>query len=794
MVSRVLTRKLLRDLLERKLALAALIAIVTIGVGCFVGMAALFRDLSGACHRYYADCRLADFTVDVKRAPAWAVADMASLPNVRQVRGRVSLAVRIDLAHTDEPIAGAAISMPARPAPVINDILLRSGGWFSHADAKEVILDDAFAKANGLRPGDRLDVLLLDKQHSLLVVGTAISPEFVYLIPPSGGLAPDPQRYGVLYCPERFLQESCDLDGAFNQLVGLAHDNSRRALGDTLSLIEERLDPFGVTNTTPFRDQPSVRMLADEIWGLKVNATVLPTVFLGVAALVLSVLLSRLVAQQRSVIGTLRAIGYSSGAITRHYLGYGVVLGTLGGVTGGAMGYGVQRLMVMVYRQFFALPAIRAHVYPSILLAGLGISIGFAVLGTIKGVRHAARLTPAEAMRPPPPEKGGKVLPERIGFLWRPLPFRWKMILRAVFRNPFRSGVGMVASVVATSLIVATLSMWDSLQYLMQYEFARVAHQDITVSLRDPEGRRSASEMLALPTVGDVEAQLGVVCDLANGPHKRRVGVSGLPSGNRLYTPLDGDGNPIVVPDEGLVLSTKLAEILRVEPGGQLRLRPLIGRREEVTAPVVGTVDTFLGMSAYAHAAYLSRLLGEEMAGNVLYSKSQGGTELRPLLAELKKRPTVVAVSERTRSLTQMNETFGKMMRVSLGVLVLFAGLVAFGSVLNAALVSLSERQREVGTLRVLGYTPRQISLIFSGESWLVNGVGILLGLAGGIGLAHLLALAYDTEMYRFPAIVYPSRLAIGAALMWVFITAAQWLTYRMIRSLNWLDVLKTKE
>ena len=151
-------------------------------------------------------------------------------------------------------------------------------------------------------------------------------------------------------------------------------------------------------------------------------------------------------------------------------------------------------------------------------------------------------------------------------------------------------------------------------------------------------------------------------------------------------------------------------------------------------------------------------------------------------------------MSERTRSLTQMNETFGKMMRVSLGVLVLFAGLVAFGSVLNAALVSLSERQREVGTLRVLGYTPRQISLIFSGESWLVNGVGILLGLAGGIGLAHLLALAYDTEMYRFPAIVYPSRLAIGAALMWVFITAAQWLTYRMIRSLNWLDVLKTKE
>jgi len=794
MVSRILVRKMLRDLGERKLALLALVGIVMVGVGCFTGMSALFRDLDGSRERYYKNQRIADFTVDMKRASGWAVAEMASLPNVREARGRVSLSVRLDLADRDQPIAGTAISMPAERVPVVNDVLLRSGGWFSHADARECILNNEFAKANHLEPGDRIRVLLLDKQHNLLVVGTAMSPEFVYLIPASGGMAPDPANFGVLYLPRRFMQESCDLDGACNQLVGLAHDRSPAALARTLALLEDRLDPYGVTNTTAFQDQPSVRFLGDEIQGLGVSSTVLPVVFLGVAALVLNVLMSRLVQQQRSVVGTLRAVGYSRGAVLRHFLGYGAVIGAIGGGAGCLMGGWMQSESVKLYSEFFALPAIEAHLYPDLLLTGVAISIGCAMLGTAKGVQHAVRLAPAEAMRPPPPEKGGKVLPERVGFLWRPLPFRWKMILRAVFRNPFRSGVGILASVIATALVVAMLNLVAALDYLMDYEFAKVSHQDVTVTLRDPEAHEGRAELLALPAVSDAETQLAVACDLSNGPFKRRTGVTGLPHGNRLYTPLDADGNPIVVPDEGIVLSTKLAQVLHVRAGDELRLRPLIGRRQEVTAPVVGTVTTFLGMAAYADQTYLSRLLGEERTANMLLGRNFSGGPMAEFLSELKKRPTVVGVAERTRALAQMQETFGKTMGKTIGTMVFFAGLVAFGSVLNAALVSLSERQREVGTLRVLGYTPRQIGRIFSGESYLVNGVGVALGVVAGVGLTYLFAMAYDTELYRFPVVIYPSRLALGAALMWAFVVAAQWLTHRMIRAVPWLDVLKVKE
>ena len=794
MVRLVLARKLLRDLRQRKGSLFTLVLIVAIGVGSYVGMAAVWRDMDGARERYYNDCRLADFSVNLKRAPEWAVAQVASLPNVREARGRVVLAVLIDLPHVDEPVSGTAISMPEERTPVLNDVSIQKGLWFSGRDEKEVILNDSFARANDLKPGDRIKVLLLDEQHDLLVVGTAMSPEFVYLIPEGGGLAPDPAKFGVLYLTEDFLRKTCDLEGAYNEIVGKVHNASPTVLRNTLSLIEDRLDAFGVTSTTPASEQASVKFLSDELAGLKVSSAIMPGIFLGVAALVLNVLMGRMVAQQRTVIGTLKALGYSTGAVTRHYLGHGAIVGSLGGIAGCLFGYWVQTSMVSVYRQFYALPRFEAQFHPDLFLRGFCISLFFACLGTIKGLRYAAKLEPAEAMRPPPPEKGGRVFPERIPFFWNRLPFRWKMILRTVFRNPFRSAVSVLASAIATALVFTALANVDALNYMMAYEFTMVSHQDVTVSLRDPKGRRAPSELQSFETISATEPELAVVCDFKNGPYEKRTGITGIAPGNRLYTPLDSEGNPIVVPDSGLVLSKKLGEILNVKPGDILRMRPLIARRQEVRAPVVGLVETFLGLSAYADLEYLSRLLGEDWCANVLLGDFYPGSDKSRFLKELKKRPSVTGIGERRRSLDQLEETFGKTMGAMISIMVFFAGLIAFGSVLNAALVSLSERQREVGTLRVLGYTPGQVSRVFSGESLLLNSVGIAGGLMAGIGLSHLVSKAYSTELYRFPVVVYPSRLVITSILMMLIVGLAQIILFRMIRSLEWLEVLKVKE
>lgn len=794
MVSRLFWRKIRRDLWARKGALAALLAIMAIGVGVYIGMAAVYLDLDRACQDYYSAYRLADFAVYCKRAPRWVVDQIQAMPHVREARGRIQQAVLIDWPGICQPIAGIAFSLPLERQPILNNVLLRTGTWFSGQDRDEVIVDHAFAQANGLEPGARIQVQLLDKQHDLLVVGTAMAPEFVYLIPPGGGFAPDPEHYGVLYLPESFLAESSDLDGAINQILGTVDTPSETVLDFLLREMEDDLDRYGVSQAVAYRDQVSVRFLADELQGLKVSAQITPTIFLMVAALVLHILVGRLVKQQRGIIGTLKALGYSTRQVFVHYLGYGVLIGLLGAGVGVLFGMWLQGFYVQLYRTFFALPQIDPHLYPMVILKGAGLAVLFSVLGTIKAVRDAASMQPAESMRPAAPEKWGKILPERLPALWRRLPFAWKMILRTVFRNPFRSAVSVFAAAISTALIVMSLCNMDGLNSLMNHEFNRVAHQDYTIALRDPVGRGLQSELRHFPSHAVADTQLSVVCDLKNGLYSKRTGVIGLLPGDVLCTPLDLQGRPLAIPETGIVLTKKLAELLHVSVGESIRIQPLIARREQGTAPVVGIADSYFGLAAYAHLPYLSRLLGEEWVANSVYFMALDKEGGDGLMRDWKRRPAVVGVSRRLEVFELLQKTFGDTMNGMIAVMVLFSGMIAFGSVLNAALVSLSERQRDVGTLRVLGYTPRQVARIFSGESYLLNVLGMILGIYLGMVLLHGLAMAYNTELYRFPVVVRLRQLILAVSLMMGFVWLAQRLVLRLIKKLPWLDVLQVKE
>lgn len=790
----VLSRKLLRDLWARKVSIVVLVLIMTVGTGGLITMLSVYRDLDGARADYYREYRLADFWIDLKRAPESVIQDVAESPNVASAYGRVAIGALLDLPNLDEPIGGLVISMPEQRRPVLNDLLIRSGTWFSGRDEREAILNDSFAKANGIRPGMRMKILLLDEQHEVLVVGTAMSPEYVYLIPADGGIAPDPARFGVIYMPEDFLQRSADQEGAYNQILGKAFDHSPEALRRTLDVLEESLDTWGVTQTTPLQDQPSVRFLRDELAGLRASARIMPGIFLGVALLVLNVLMTRMVVQQRTTVGTLKALGRSTLSIALHYVTFGMVVGTLGGLSGMALTLWLQPNYVSLYGQYYALPNLRAHFYPDLHFMGMAVSIAFACFGAIRGARHASQLQPADAMRPPPPEKGGKIWLENVGLIWNRLSFRWRLVLRAIFRNPFRSVVGLLTVIVSTALMLTTFNMLAALNYLMDYQFNALMHQDVTVALRDPVGRTSPDEIEDLPGVAAVEPQLNIVSDLINGPYEKRIGVTGLPSNPTMFTPLDDDGNPIVIPPEGIVLTEKLAEILHVQVGDTITLRPLIGRRETVRAPVVSTVQTFLGLSAYANIEYLSRLIGEDYTANSLLAVTYNIENWQPMYDELRERPTVVGVSRRDRALQQMQRTFGETQGMMLGITIIFAGLIAFGSVLNTALVSLSEREREVGTLRVLGYSPGEVAAILRGEQLILSFFGIALGVLAGIGLSHLVAVAYNTELYRFPVVIKPGNLAQAAFYVALFIALAQTIVYLYIRRVKWLDALKIKE
>ncbi len=789
-----LYQKLLRDLLRSKLALFTVLGITCLGVGTFVAMTSCYRTLTASESRYYREHRLPDAYLDLERIPESYISELRNDPAIRTVRGRIRESVQVFLRGQSHPTSGMAFSLPAPRRPVLADVSLKSGLWFSGPEALEVQLNEQFAEAHNLNAGDTIRVLIRGALRELLIVGTVGDPEHTFLLPPGGGMAPDPANYAVLYLPRSLLAAAAGLHGSANQLLLELHDTRLPSLRATLARLENTLDSFGVHSGGPIRDWPAIQVLGDKIQGLWAIAIVLPCLFLSVAMFLLHVFLSRIVAQQRVALGTLRALGYSRHQVASHIAGFGLVAGGLGGFFGLLLGHGLYGQMLSLYAQFFKLPGLVTTIDP--LLYGLGFFAALAagLGGAVRAAQKAAHLEPAEAMRPPPPEKGAAIFLERWPSLWDPLPFSLQLVLRGIFRNPVRSFLSLFSTFLGTSLIFAVLCLLNSISFLMHHHFELTSHEDVTVSLRDPVSPSALRELYSLSGVSEGEGQLHIAVELQHGLHRKRLAIVGLSEGARLTTPLDEEGKPVSIPRRGLVLAKRLAEILNVKPGHSLTLRALRGDRRTIKAPVVTVVDVYVGLSAWADRDYLSRLLGEHDVANTALLEIETAVPSEELLEVARRSPGITSLSERRRSLQLFHKTVGEVQQTSLSFLVCIAGFLAFASVLNNLLVSLDERQREVGTLRTLGYTNGQVSRIFASEALVLGGTGILLGLLGGQSLASALSTAFDTELYRFPVLLTPQAVFLSVVVMSLFLAAAQVILHILITRLDWLEALKVKE
>jgi putative ABC transport system permease protein len=790
----VLNRKLGRELLRGTSLLVTVVAIISVGTGAFVGLLSAQRILESSQASYYARYRFADFWVEVKKAPLSAVEPLAELDGVADLEARVVFDVILDVPGTVRPLAGRLISAPARGhADTINGMCLVRGSGFSDDRAEEVILGEAFAAEHGLAPGDRIDLILNRKRESFIVVGTAISPEYVYMVRGEGDFVPDPEHFGILYVKENYAREVLDFEDACNQIVGQLLPGHTENVDLLLARMEAQLEPYGVLATVPRERQASHRFLSDEIRGLAITAVIMPTLFLVVAAMVLNVVLSRLVQRQRTIIGTLKALGYTDGEVFGHYLGFGVVIGLAGGVAGNAVGLLIAYGLVQLYPSFFQFPSFLFRVYPDLLVTGVGISLLFSVAGTVKGVWTVLGLAPAEAMRVQPPERGGAVFLERIPRLWRRLGFRSHIALRSLARNRVRTLTGVLAQGFAVAMIFATLALYDSMWYLVEFQFEEVLHSDVDIGLRDERSMAALLEVERLPGVDYAEPLLGMVFDFRNGPIARRVAVTGLPPGHRLTTPRRADLGAISIPADGLMMSEKLAEILGTEVGDTLVLTPVRGRREPVTARIAATMESFLGLECYADQRYLSRLVGEARAVNSVQTDIDPARK-ESLYRALKQLPNAQGLGVRADTKHNIESTFVETTASTLGLMIVFAGVIALGTMLNASLLEIGDRTRDISTFRVLGYRPAQIAGIFLRQNLVVFALGLLLAYPLGYLLVLASAQAYATELFRMPVIIKLQTALLSGVIALAFTVVVQLAVYRYTRRLDWLEGIKIKE
>lgn len=787
---KALDRKLLRDLRLMWSQALTIALVVASGIGGFITSLSAVDSLALARDRFYADGRFADVFAAVKRAPNSLATSLRELPGVADVQTGIEAMVRVEIPGVPDPIIGQLIGIDRRHPQRMNRVTVSAGQGLHGAAASDgsipALVSEGFAQARGLKFGDSLGVLMNGKRRQLRIIGTALSPEFIF-----AGLwgMPDMRGYGVFWVDHDALAAAYDMNGAFNKVaVRLAPGASEQTVIDGLT---RRLAAYGGRDAHGREQQSSHQMLDNEIKEQRVLGTVLPAIFLGVAAFLLNVVVTRLVGTQREQIAALKALGYPNITIGVHYLKLVLLIVLLGLVLGVFVGDRLGTMFTGLYAEFFHFPTFEHRIAPWLLLLSAGITVATAVVGTLNAILATVRLAPAEAMRPPAPGRYHRTLLERLGIQGMGPALR--MIVRNMERRPLRTGMGIAGIAAAVAITILGNFFRDAIDVIVDTQFNLGLRGDVSVWTAEAVNDSARHELARLPGVTMVESTRFVPVTLVNGHRKERSMIRGYAPRPELYRVIDVDGRATLLEGRGLVLTDRLADKLGLKPGDPVRVEVLEGEARTLTLPVSATVREMMGLNAYMDRNELNRLLGDGDVSTGYVLAIERGREA-PLLDATKALPRSAGAFSKATMLRNMEEISARNVRIMSTILTAFAAVISIGVVYNNARIALAERGWELASLRVLGFTRAEVSALLLGEMAIAIAIALPLGMLLGWGLVHLISEMLKSDQFFFPIVIQPRTYAWAALCVVVAGVASALVVRRRIDRLDLVAVLKTRD
>lgn len=786
---RALDIKVWRELWAMRGQALAIAAVIVSGVTTMVMFLSTYDSLLHTRETYYRDYRFGEVFASLKRAPDQLIHRIEEISGIERVETRVVAAANIDIPGFNEPVIGRLISLPDEGEALLNQLYLRRGRFIEPYQDDEVMVSETFADAHGMQPGDSLYVIIKGKRKALTIVGIVLSPEYVYQIAP-GAFFPDYKHYGVMWMGGTALASAYEMEGAFNDVsLTLTPDGS---LGTVLDALDDLLAPYGGFGAYPREDQFSHRFLSVEMRQLRTMATVFPLIFVGVAAFLLNVVLHRLINTQRDQIAILKAFGYSNTAVGLHYVKLVVLIVFLGVLLGVVLGVYWGRELSLIYMDFYRFPYLHYLLRPVVVITASAVTLLAAISGTLLAVRQAVAMSPAEAMRPESPTIYRATFLERIG-LQRFFTQPTKMILRHIERRPLKSLFSVIGIALAGGIMMVGNFQEDAINYMVDVQFSQSKRDDLSVRFIDPTSRRALHELQVMEGVRHVEPYRTVPVRMRFEHRTYRTGLEGIEPDGELVRVLDSRLQPIFLPAEGVVLTDYLATLLGVMPGDMLTLEVLEEHRPVLQVPVVALSKQYLGVWGYMRLDALNRLMreGETISGAYLAVDSNIRQQL---YGELKEIPRVANTVVTKSAVQSFYDTMAETVLFFSFIANMLGATIAVGVVYNTARIALSERGRELASLRVLGFTHGEVGYILLGELALLTLVAIPLGFLVGEGLCAFLASQFKTELYRVPLVLERDTYANAAMVVLLSASASGAVIWRKLGRLDLVGVLKTRE
>lgn len=783
-----LRRKVFRDLGRLWAQVLAIALVLGAGVATLILGSGAYASLHETRARYYADNRFADIFADVTRAPRALLGDIADIEGVLQAEGRIVKLGLLDMPGMMEPGSVMLVSLPEDTQRGLNRLHLRQGRLADPQAMGEAVISDGFAQAHALVPGSRFSVLMNGQRRVLRVTGIALSPEFIYALGP-GEMMPDPRRFGIVWLPHAGLEAAYDLEGAVSNVV------LKLAPGADEARIIAELDrltaPYGGVGASGRDDQISHAFLDAELKQLSAMVRVLPPIFLLVAAMLVNMTLSRLIALEREQIGLLKAVGYSGRAVAQHYLEFVLLIAVLGILVGFGAGAWLGSGLAEIYARFFSFPYLIFSRDPQLYAVAAIVTASAAVGGALAAVRQVLKLPPAVAMSPPAPTDYRKGI-EGFARLFTQHQ-TGVMIARHLSRWPFRTLSSTLGVAMAVAILVASLWSFGSIDRMIDITFFRAERQDALMVFGSAVPISAAHAAGQLPGVMQAEPFRAVAARISHRALSRRITITGRPAEPGLSRVLDPDLRPMAMPEAGLILSEALATALDVRRGDTVLVEVLDGARPKLTLPVSGISIGYVGLGVAMEIGALNRMLGEgALISGVNLQLDPAQHEA--FFAAAKTTPRTGFVTVTALTIARFRDTLAENITVMITVYVGLAAIIAVGVVYNFARIALSEQGRELASLRVLGFTRAEVARILFGELATVVLLAQPLGWLIGYAISVAMVAAFSSDLYRVPFVIGREVFATASLVVCAAALMSAGLIRGRINNLDMIEVLKTRE
>lgn len=787
-----LNRMLFREIRKSSGQFAAIIIVVAIGVMMYTGINSTFMNLEKTRDKYYENYNFEHIEIIGYGIPESMEEKLLDISDIKMATGRIILNARLHTG-TDNPEL-RVISPPDNREDIVNKISITDGTYPIAGSVNECIVEKAFADGNGFKVGDIITPDILGKRVSLRITGICKSPEYVYVIKEPQDIMPNAKKFGIIYINSSLSKKLYETPGYFNNIAVLLKPGA--SIENVKPEIEKLFETYDTIKLTERDDQLSNLMLQEEMNGLKSMGMEIPLVFFIVAAVIIYLMMGRIIENKRIYIGILKSLGYKNSQILTHYMAYPIIIGASGSILGVILGYFLGMIFTNIENQFFGFPVLHYSFYLNLILPAVILSFIFCLLSANSACKSVFRISPSESMKPPAPKKGKRVILERFPFIWRRLKFSKKMKLRSISRNRRRNILTAIGVVLSTILLVIGFSVGDSLDYMIKQVYDVEQKFDIKVSFKYPGGFDELEKIRSIDNVNYVEPIFEGGVQVKNEKYEKDVLLSAIEDNSSFYNVLDDTGNVQKLPEDGLLMPERLAKSLHLKVGSYVNIKPYFSGAKRTRIKISGISAQYLGLGVDMNINKLSSLLGNEQiyTGAVLSLKSSSTDDIKAIKKELYSLSIVDSVEFREESKKNMEENLIFFLIFATAIVIL-AAIMSIAVIYNITVINIYEKKRELASLKVMGFTRKEIRSSVYNENMVVGIISLITGLPLGHLLSkYILGYFYTTDAYDIPVVTYLPSYAYTIVLILIFIFIAQLLLRRSIDRIDMMEVLKVRE